>query len=336
MPSPPPTRVPWLSQQRIASQGTSCLCEWLGTHEAFRLPNKRVCIIIIIAPWTRPRHLTETSELQHAEPGQWELNPSSSSLFFAEIFPPWSLRSAHAPITADSGLSGFRTCGQSQNGIRQFLHAGHQTRIQPTRKVGIETGPLAAIVCHLVKPRSVESCSVGVELMCLQFHTTLPNHLQTLTTRVGPPAIAKILQVSAGTPIPPMYACTLRVSSHLLRRFRRHLAASSSTHPSWSSPIGTTAQEPPNPSEHSANTSRSWRAPEWKSRLPPLQQFAALRLEGSRPGTPAKECSAGKTARSEDSPHYWSQSWGVRLYAPLVWNHCWVGRVWLLARPPSR
>ena len=122
----------------------------------------------------------------------------------------WPSRRGHCaqpalPITADSGPSGFRICGPSQNRICQFLHGGHQTQMRPTRKVGDRNKAFCsntALADQLVSPRSVKS------------HPTLPNLLQTQTTKSAPRSLRSCRSVRA--PPPSLYACTLQVSSHLL------------------------------------------------------------------------------------------------------------------------
>jgi hypothetical protein len=146
MPSPP-TRVSWLSHHRIASQGPYL-------PHAFANGSGRMkhsdCRASEFASWHQGRRPAPRGNLRVA--ARRTMTVGTLSVDFESLLPrpallPWSLRSARTlPITADAGPSGFRVCGPSQNRICQFPHAGHQTQMQPTRKVGIETRPFAAIL----------------------------------------------------------------------------------------------------------------------------------------------------------------------------------------------
>jgi hypothetical protein len=116
--------------------------------------------------------------VRRAQPGVWE----PSSMLPRRLLPDlparsvWLHSSARVLATAESvRRRRLRLCGPAQTGSNSPFHAGIKRRSDsPTRKVGIETRPFAAIVRHAVKPPPVEEDSfVRIQVSAAHWQATL-------------------------------------------------------------------------------------------------------------------------------------------------------------------
>jgi hypothetical protein len=192
--------------------------------------------------------------------------------------------------------------------------------MQPTRKVGDRNKAFCSnigLAAQFVSPRSVES------------HPTLPNHLQTQTTKSAPRSLRFCRSVRAPLPV-CMHVPFESRHTCSLRRFRQ-ASCSITIDPSvlgQSNGHGCSGLIRPHrsiaPTQAAAGEHQTGRAAS-------LPCSSSLRSDSFR-HTGERVPSASSTAESGYSLDYWSWptpfhplsgGWAAQLRAPLIPHHCW-------------
>ncbi len=229
-------------------------------HEPFRLPNKR---ILETAQGLNKGRRWLTPAVAR--------DRSSRTLYPHAVLPytlaTWVHRQAQVSC---ADVQGRQLVGASNPGLRSDLRCCSRRRAPPVQlllcaddssfaresnadpsyppsstanEMDMETSPSAAIPCARRQPwtpgrRSADRARAGVTAAssCGRrlYHTSFPS---SSTSGHQDPSQFRWQALSANDPAgqceppSPAYACSLRVSSHPLCRFRQHFAASSTTHP---------------------------------------------------------------------------------------------------------